>query len=115
MGYYYGTDRDFVEQRLRSYRGIVMCLDVAGALRLKRMLPTRVVNIFILPPSIKELSKRIRQRCATTTEAEIKRRLAIARQEIKASRWYDYKIRNDDLNKAMNRLVKIVKQKICSS
>jgi guanylate kinase len=112
LGYYYGTDRDFVEDRLRRFEGIVLCLDVAGALRLKRMFPSRAVTIFVLPPSIKELYRRIRARAASTTEEEISRRLTIAREEIKAARFYDYRVRNNDLSKAIERLTRIVRRNV---
>jgi guanylate kinase len=109
LGYYYGTDKGFVEDRLRRFEGIVLCLDVIGALRLKRMYGSRAVIIFVLPPSMKELYRRIRARSRSTTEDEIRRRLAAAREEIKAARRYDHRLINKDLNKAVARLTKIVR------
>jgi len=110
LGYYYGTDKDLVEARLERFAGIVLCLDVNGALRVKRMFPSRAVIIFILPPSLKELSRRIRARAASTTEAEIGRRLAVAQDELKAARGYDFRVKNKDLKKAINSLVRIVRR-----
>jgi guanylate kinase len=112
LGYYYGTDRDFLEDRLRIFRGIVLCLDVVGALRVKRMFPSRAVIIFVLPPSVKELYRRIRSRAASTTETEINRRLAAAREEVKAARAYDYRVKNKDLRKAIERLTRIVRRTV---
>jgi len=109
LGYYYGTDKGFVEDRLRRFRGIILCLDVAGALRLKRMYPRRAVIVFVKPPSLKELRRRIRARSRSTTEAEIVRRMAIAKEEIKQARLYDYRLVNRDLKKAIERLTKIVR------
>jgi guanylate kinase len=109
LGYYYGTDKDFVEDRLRRYKGIVLCLDVVGAMRLKRMYQKRAVTIFILPPSRKELYRRIRQRSISTSEQEIAGRLAVAREEIKAAKEYDYRLVNRDLTKAIERLKRIVR------
>jgi guanylate kinase len=109
LGYYYGTDKDFVEDRLLRYKGIVLCLDVVGAMRLKRMYHMRAVTIFVLPPSRKELYRRIRQRSSSTPEHEIAGRLAVAREEIKAAKDYDYRLVNRDLTKAIERLKKIVR------
>jgi len=109
LGYYYGTDKDFVEDRLLRYEGIVLCLDVVGAMRLKRMYQKRAVTIFVLPPSRKELYRRIRQRSSSTPEHEIAGRLAVARDEIKAAKDYDYRLVNRDLTKAIERLKRIVR------
>lgn len=109
LGYYYGTDKGFVEDRLRRFRGIILCLDVAGALRIKRMYPRRAVIVFVKPPSLKELYRRIRARSRSTTEEEIVKRLAVAKEEIKKARLYDYRLVNRDLHKAIERLTKIVR------
>jgi guanylate kinase len=109
LGYYYGTDKEFVEDRLLRYKGIVLCLDVVGAMRLKRVYHKRVVTIFVLPPSRKELYRRIRQRSLSTPEHEIAGRLAVAREEIKAAKGYDYRLVNRDLTKAIERLKRIVR------
>ncbi|MCU0651132.1 MAG: guanylate kinase [Candidatus Omnitrophica bacterium] len=112
LGYYYGTDKDFVEEMLGSFCGVVLCLDVVGARRLKRMFPRNAVTIFVLPPSAKELYRRIRQRARSTTEAEISSRLAVAKEEIKAAGFYDYRLRNKNLKKALERLKNIVRQNL---
>lgn len=112
LGYYYGTDKEFIARRLSRCAGIVLCLDVAGALRVKRMFPQRTATIFILPPSLKELYLRIRRRAASTTEAEIRRRLAVAKEELKAARRYDHRVRNRELKKAIDQLVKIVRRRV---
>jgi guanylate kinase len=112
LGYYYGTDKGFVEDRLRRFRGIVLCLDVVGALRLKRMYPRRAVIVFVQPPSLKELYRRIRARSRSTTEEEISRRLAVAKKEIRSARLYDYRLVNRDLSKAIKRLTRIVRMNL---
>ena len=109
LGYYYGTDKGFVEDRLRRFRGIILCLDVAGALRIKRMYPRRAVIVFVKPPSMKELYRRIRARSRSTTEEEIAQRLAVAKKEIAQARLYDCRLVNRDLKKAIERLTKIVR------
>jgi guanylate kinase len=112
LGYYYGTDKDFVEDRLLKFEGIVLCLDVVGAMRLKKMYRNAAITIFILPPSRKELYRRIRQRSSDTSEQEIAGRLAVAREEIKAAKKYDYRLVNRELTKAIDRLKRIVRHNL---
>jgi guanylate kinase len=112
LGYYYGTDKDFVEARLLKFQGIVLCLDVVGARRLKKMYGRAAVTIFVLPPSARELYRRIRQRSSSTSEQEIAGRLAVAREEIKAAKEYDYRLVNRDLAKAIERLKRIVRHNL---
>jgi len=108
LGYYYGTAKDAVEECLSRFQGIVLCIDVVGAARVKKMFPRMAVSIFVLPPSIKELRRRIKARSSSTTEEEIEGRLGAAKLEIKTAGVYDYRIVNKDLKKAVAGLKKIV-------
>lgn len=112
LGYYYATPKDKVEQVLLSGKSLVLCLDGKGATRIKRIYPDNSVTIFIKPPSIGELNKRIRSRGCKTRDEEIKKRLAIAKQEIKVSANYDYIIVNKNLDTAVNKLNSIIRRYI---
>ena len=112
LGYYYGTKKDFLEERLNKGKHIALCVDLKGALRLKKLYPQNTVTIFILPPSIKELRKRIEGRCPKTRREEIERRLKLAGCELKNSCRYDYVLKNKNLARAVGRLKEIILQKI---
>lgn len=107
LGYYYGTARDFVTQQLGRSRGLIFCLDIRGARQIKAAFPRRAVTIFIMPPSIEELARRIKTRCRTGAE-EIARRVAAARREVRAARTYDYVVINDRLAGAHRQLRAII-------
>lgn len=108
LGYYYATPRDFVDRHLRRGKYILLCLDLRGAARIKRLYPESAVTVFVRPPSFVALSKRIRNRCRKTDAGEIRRRLALARGELLYIKKYDYAILNKDLNKASRKLKEII-------
>jgi guanylate kinase len=112
LGYYYGTPIFKLEEKLRKKQGMVLCLDVRGALRVRKLYPKNSVLIFVLPPSLRHLPDRIQRRCNRTGSEEIKQRIQLASKEIRASRYYDYRIVNKDLEKAVRRLQDIIKQEI---
>ena len=96
-GDYYGTSRSWVEERLNAGKHVVLVIDTQGAAQLRMIWKT--VTIFIKPPSLDELKHRMLSRGTDTVET-IERRLALAKQEINASHFYDYMIVNDDLKTA---------------
>jgi len=108
LGYYYATPKEFVEKELRHGKGIGLCLDLKGALRIKKLYPQNAVLVFVVPPSLDVLRKRIRQRCHKTCAREITRRLALARKEMLASRFYDYEVVNNRLKGSIQQLKAIV-------
>jgi guanylate kinase len=112
LGYYYGTPRFFVEKQIRRGKNIILCLDLKGALRIKRLYPKDSVTIFVLPPSIQTLRVRIEKRCQETKKEEIARRLKLAKEELGASRRYDYTIVNKNLERALRELKGIILQEI---
>ncbi len=79
LGHYYATPRDFIAGQLKAGRNIILCLDVKGALALKRRYPHNTVTVFVLPPSKGTLLERISRRCHKTKDEEIKQRLKLAR------------------------------------
>ncbi len=105
---YYGTSRDFISQSLKNGKSIILCLDFKGFLNVKRFYKKKAVGIFVLPPSIKELRKRIVKRSLGTLENELGKRLSLAVKEIKNAPKYDYAFRNINLNNSVNRLKGII-------
>lgn len=108
LGYYYATSREFVESQLKKGRHIIFCLDLKGALKIKRLYPENAVTIFIVPPSIEALRSRMERRCSETAETEIYNRLKLARQELLNRQKYDYCVVNKSLEQAISRLEKIL-------
>ena len=91
-GHRYGTPRPPIEEHLQAGRSPLLNVDVQGGRSVKRLMPGAVL-IFVFPPSIAVLEQRLRGR-GTDPEAEIQRRLADAREEMKQWRHYDYAVVN---------------------
>ena len=107
----YGTPRAYVEQRLNEGMNVVLDIEVQGARQVRRRMPEAVL-IFIAPPSLEELERRLRGR-GTDTEAAIEGRLIRARQEFQEADFYDYLIVNDDVEKAAAKLNAIIEAEHC--
>ena len=106
FGNLYGTSAATTEQALAHGQDLVLVIDVQGA-RQVRSQTDGSVGIFILPPSFPVLEERLRGR-SKDTEAQIQRRLAVARSEVSAVNDYDYAVVNDDVESAVGRLRSIV-------
>lgn len=116
LGYDYGTSKDFVETHLRdSQRAVVLCLDVKGARQIKRFYPGNSITIFVSPPSLEVLEKRIKKRCARTQGEEIRRRLKLSRRELLKAPLYDYHLVNKDLEQAKRKLKEIIVKELRSA
>ena len=96
---YYGTPRKPAEDMLACGRDVVLEIETQGAFQVKELMP-EAVSVFILPPSVKELERRLNKRGTETPEV-IAKRVAEARGEIEKSYKYDYVIMNDDLPDAL--------------
>jgi guanylate kinase len=105
-GNYYGTSRDFVESRLSEGLDVLLDIDIQGALKVRSLMP-EAVTIFVLPPSYRELEERLRRR-GLDDEEVIRRRLSIARSEIRHFADYDYLVINRDLDRSTAELEAIV-------
>lgn len=95
---YYGTPKDMVLKRLDRGRNVLLDIDVQGGLQVKAAMPEAVL-IFILPPSLSELRKRLEGRGTETAEL-VEKRLSKAVNEIKLIGEYDYYIVNDTREEA---------------
>jgi len=111
FGNCYGTPKKFVEEALRKNKDIMLNIDVQGASQIKRNFK-RAVLIFILPPSLKALFKRLKNR-STDTKKEVQKRLEIAEKELNAINMYDYVVLNDKLSTATEDIVAIIKADRC--
>ncbi len=95
----YGTLRSEVERVTGQGRNLIMDVDVKGGVRLKEIFGDSALALFIMPPSVEELERRLRGR-ATDTEETIRRRLDKAAYELSFAPKYDATIVNDDLERA---------------
>jgi guanylate kinase len=105
-GNYYGTPLEAVEQRLAQGMNVILEIEVVGAAKVKTIKPD-AVSIFITPPSMQVLEKRLRDR-GTETEEVIRGRLDTARREIQEIDKYDYIVINDELETAVGELETII-------
>ena len=102
-GNMYGTSAKRVAQVIHEGQDILFDIDYQGGRQLRQKFPDDVVLVFILPPSIKELEKRLRGRGTDSNEV-IERRIRVAREELRHYDEYDYLIMNDDLERAYDAL-----------
>ncbi len=102
----YGTSKKEVDRLLSKGKDVILDIDVQGALNVKKKIPQAVL-VFILPPSIEELERRLRTR-GTESEEEIALRLKNAKDEIKEVKNYEFVVVNADLKEAMLRLKSII-------
>ncbi len=107
-GEYYGTPAESVDRRLGAGGAVIMDLDVQGALQVKKRRPETTL-IFIMPPSIEELRKRMEGRRAETDE-RIRRRLSVAEEEMSQRGLYDHVIVNEDIEDAFRDLCAIIRE-----
>jgi guanylate kinase len=103
---FYGTSRAFVGQQLAAGHDVVLEIDWQGAQQVRRAMP-QCVSVFILPPSRETLAERLARR-ATDTAQVIARRLADAAGDMSHYREFDYVVVNDDFERAVEDLRRIV-------
>ena len=108
---YYGTPRKYVEDMLDAGQNVMLEIDPQGAKSVKLRIPDAVL-VFIMPPSYKELERRIRGR-GTETEEQIEKRLSCAVGEINTLAAYDYVIINADIQAAVDNLKAIIAAERC--
>ena len=106
VGNCYGTPRAPVEQQLKDGYDVYLDIDVQGALQVKKLRP-KTLMIFLMPPSMEELERRLVSRGNNTPE-EIRDRLAAAELECAASDWFDYVVVNDIVERAVNEISDLI-------
>ena len=105
-GNLYGTGREWIETMLRGDNDVLLEIDWQGARQVRAMLP-QMVGIFILPPSLKELRRRLQTRATDAPDA-IERRLANAREEVSHVLEFEYIIVNEQFDAALADLKQVV-------
>jgi guanylate kinase len=110
---YYGTLKPEIERIWKSGHHVLFDVDVQGGINLKNMFPDISLSIFIMPPSIEELEKRLRLR-STENEAGLKKRLEKAGYEITFAGKFDRIIVNDILEDAVRQAIQAVSQFLVS-
>ncbi|PJA96996.1 MAG: guanylate kinase [Ignavibacteriales bacterium CG_4_9_14_3_um_filter_34_10] len=108
--YYYGTLVSFIEDKLGKSQSVVLEVDVKGALSIKKSYPDSVL-IFIMPPSLEELKVRLLNR-KTESEEDFKKRIHRAEMELSYKDKFDYIVINDNLERAKNQVLDIIKNEI---
>ena len=107
----YGTPRDFVEQQMDAGMNVILDIEVQGARQVREKMPGAVL-IFIIPPDLDELRRRLINRGTDSMET-IEARLKRAREEYGEADFYDYIIVNDDLNQAAAEFAAIMLAEHC--
>jgi len=105
-GNFYGTPRGPVEEALTAGRDVICELDIQGAAAVKRAKPEAIL-VFIEPPSLDELFKRLRGRGTEDPEA-LRTRVKAAYEEVKVKGLYDHIVINDDVDRATDELLRIL-------
>jgi len=112
-GKYYGTLKSEMQRIWNNNQIPILDIDVKGAIHVKQQYPDTALTIFIEPPSVEELKKRLQSR-GTETEESLAARVNKASYEISFKDQFDRQIINDDLEKARAKAVEIVQEFISS-
>ena len=102
---YYGTPRAQAEEK-REHGPVLLDIEPAGAKQVRQKLPDAQL-IFIMPPSMEELERRLRGR-GDTPEEQIKMRMERAVWEMEQKQWYDHVVVNDDPERCADEILKII-------
>jgi len=110
-GNYYGTPRHYVEEQLAAGHDVILEIDIQGAMKVKKSFPQGVF-IYILPPSLEELEKRIIQR-GTDSDQVIRQRLGCVKEELACAQDYNYVVINDVVEVATSQIKSIIEAEHC--
>ena len=106
-GHYYGTNRKTLEIAISENKFILLEMDVKGAISIKRLYPKNTFSIFISPPSINHLRKRLLKRGSESLE-KIETRLKRYKKEMDYINKFDHAMINDDFSLARQELINII-------
>ncbi len=109
--HYYGTPKKYVLDCLEAGHDVLLEIDIQGALNVRKLVP-KGVFIFVLPPSVEELGRRLVMR-GKDSPAEIERRMRCCEEEISRVSHYDYAVVNDDVDEATDKLRSIIIAERC--
>ena len=106
VGHRSGTPRDAVERLVDEGKDVILEIDVQGAEQIRDRVPGAVL-IFLAPPTLDELERRLRGR-GTESEASIRRRLDLAARELAEASWFHASVTNDDVDRAADEVAAII-------
>lgn len=105
--HFYGTLKSEIQRIWKEDKVVVFDVDVVGGLRLKKYFQDSALAIFIMPPDIPTLEKRLKER-GTDTKEKIAQRLAKAEEEMRSAKQFDHIILNNDLEKSKKETLELV-------
>jgi len=105
--FYYGTLSSTLTETIAEDKILLLELDVKGAMSIKKLYPENTLSIFVVPPSMEELRKRLRNRGADSEE-RIAKRLARLDQEMDYKKFFDHSVVNIKVNDAVNEIFEIL-------
>lgn len=108
--YHYGSLKSVVEEKLEAGISVIFDIDVKGAVNIKKHYPDSIV-IFVMPPSLEELKRRLTER-KTESDADFKKRIDRAEMELTYNDKFDYKVINNVLEEAVTQVKKIIDNNI---
>lgn len=108
---YYGTPKKYIQEHLSKGQDVILEIEIQGAMQIKKLIP-EALFIFIMPPSLNELKKRLVGR-NTDTKEKILERFKIAYQEINDVTKYNYVVVNDEIDVAADKILSIIKAERC--
>ena len=106
---YYGTLKEEIKRIWDLGKHVIFDIDVVGGLSIKKQFPAQTLAVFVQPPSIEEMERRLRNR-KTDTEDKIKERVAKAEKELKYAKDFDVILVNDNLKDAKDKAYKLIEK-----
>ena len=106
VNHYYGTPKEYVEQKMAEGKDVILEIEIQGALKVKKRFPDALL-LFVTPPSAEELRRRLVGRGTETLEV-INARLARAAEEASGMEAYDYLLINDDLDRCVEEMHQLI-------
>ncbi|HDL78367.1 MAG TPA: guanylate kinase [Bacteroidetes bacterium] len=106
-GYLYGTPHASIDSKLKEGKVVLLDIDVEGGMAIKKLFPDQSLLIFLKPPSVEALVRRLKGR-STETEAQIKKRLKRIPMEMAFMEKYDVVIVNDDFNRTVQEVINTI-------
>lgn len=110
-GNYYGTPKEYIKEKITKGIDVILEIEIEGANNIKKLIP-EALFIFIMPPSLKELVRRLKGRGTETNEKIIKRFNA-AYKEVNEVTKYNYVVVNDEVDTAVDKIESIIKAEKC--
>ena len=109
VGNYYGTPKEYIEKKRNEGYNIILDIETKGAKQIKKKFKEDVVSIYIVPPSIEELKRRLIERGTESIDV-INKRIAKTKRQLKDTSVFDYTVINDELKKATKEVKEIIKK-----